>query len=413
MPILAAGRVVGEGGHPVAGATVFLYRLGESCPVPGNTGPADRLSAVTDDRGEYVVGEGAADDAVRRSTDMVVRAVHGTQISGAAVVRRRGKGAPVRDLVLQPGVPLAVQVTWDDGGIAQGVHVRVFLQGPGREGAPYTEYCTSVEAETDEFGLASIGYVQDQPWHTVVVRASRMDTPEQARSWNHVRLDGDVLRTTIARGHTVRGRLCTPDGRPAAGYRVAAYNDDEGDPRGERIVTVAENGEFVVGSAGPGASLAVYPPVSVFDGTPESVFRSIFAGAPVCFIEIPEGVDDVGTVDMAAHHEITVMLTDRDGAPFVGRVSWRRADRHHGYGDRETDEHGIVTFGHVPVGAPLLMEVGGLGAPLRQEFEIPADRTNEVELRVTGAGTVLLRLHPAGAPDEPLTARLNSALFDT
>lgn len=80
----------------------------------------------------------------------------------------------------------------------------------------------------------------------------------------------------------------------------------------------------------------------------------------------------------------------------------------HGSRGYPLDAEGVLRFKRMPLGIAAVLQVSiedsQYGA-LEQRFEIPEVREETITLRVTGAGTVVVRLHPKGAPQEPLTVR--------
>ena len=67
-----------------------------------------------------------------------------------------------------------------------------------------------------------------------------------------------------------------------------------------------------------------------------------------------------------------------------------------------------MRFERIPLGIAIDLQVtiqDSQHGELEQRFTVAEVKEETVTLRVTGAGTVVLRLHPSGAPDEPLKVR--------
>ena len=72
-------------------------------------------------------------------------------------------------------------------------------------------------------------------------------------------------------------------------------------------------------------------------------------------------------------------------------------------------EDGSIRIERIPVGIHVTLEVEAHHVELheiRQHFDIAEVAEETVTLRVTGAGTTIFRLHPAGAPSDPLFGNL-------
>ena len=89
-----------------------------------------------------------------------------------------------------------------------------------------------------------------------------------------------------------------------------------------------------------------------------------------------------------------------------GTASWMRSKIPHGGRGHRPDAHGVLRLERVPLGIAIVLRLtfdDSQHGELEQAFRIPHVSEEAMTLRLTGAGTVLLRLHPKGAPDQPLT----------
>jgi hypothetical protein len=90
-------------------------------------------------------------------------------------------------------------------------------------------------------------------------------------------------------------------------------------------------------------------------------------------------------------------------------------DHCHGSRSHSADAEGVVRIEPMPLGIRAGIEVqieDSRHGEIEGRFVIPKVGKRPVKLRVTGAGTVVVRLHPKGAPTEPLTVGQGCVLAD-
>jgi hypothetical protein len=272
----------------------------------------------------------------------------------------------------------------------------------------------SFEGITNDRGELSFGPVGDHEYKRIVVRASHPDAPTRSPWWDGQRVSAtDLIELSLFRGRIVRGRLLTPDGQPAAGHRVAPWGGETGDPGTSRTATADSMGHFEVRGVGSqNGAIAVYEGVPHADPADRNaVLRAMFArvslGHPLLIQDVPPGPHDLGTVSIPALGTLTVRLEDARGAPVrSGSASWMRSNIPHGGHGYRPDAHGALHLKRIPLGISILLRLtfdDPQHGEMEQAFEIDEVREETITLRATGAGTVVCRLHPKGAPDQPLT----------
>jgi hypothetical protein len=103
---------------------------------------------------------------------------------------------------------------------------------------------------------------------------------------------------------------------------------------------------------------------------------------------------------------LTIRLEDATGGPVQSGVAfWRWANVPPGNRVGINIDSGVLRLERVPLGIPITLTLefdNAKQGTLEQEFVMREVREETVMLRATGAGTVIFRLHPKGAPDEPL-----------
>jgi hypothetical protein len=129
---------------------------------------------------------------------------------------------------------------------------------------------------------------------------------------------------------------------------------------------------------------------------------------PLLYVAVPDGREDMGIISLPRIGTLTLRLKDtRKARPLSGRATWLGSnDRVHGSRSYDADAEGVVRIEPMPLGIRALIEVhieDARHGMIEQPFVIPKVGKRPVTLRVTGAGTVVVRLHPKGAPSEPLT----------
>jgi hypothetical protein len=417
------GRVVDTKGQAVAGARVRLDEepASERPGRPPEPGKPPFL-ATTDAAGGYEFAEAThpgLEETIRGlelfarhtrgrqgSTDrgFVLRATHGERASWIEVVDREGEPLRVPDLVVERGAVARVVVKWTDGAPAAGVALWVMLED--RELSKRNERIASLSicGVTDARGECVLGVVPDRKFRVMVTAAHRDGQPG-TETWTA--RPRACWTLTLKRGRTVRGRLLTAEGKPAVGYRVAPLLRPVGD---ERVATTDAAGRFELGGVEAGGE-----GVAVFDRLPPpgpsleafAAHAARLLGGPLlirCPVE-----DDAGDMTLPELGTFEVRLEDsRGGRPRSARAMWRHAGRFHGGRYAPADAEGVVRFERLPFGIALDLDVtidDERHGEIEQRFALGVVTGEPRTLRVTGAGTVVLRFRPAGAPAQPLALR--------
>jgi hypothetical protein len=202
---------------------------------------------------------------------------------------------------------------------------------------------------------------------------------------------------------------------------VAPFSSRSGDPERESVVTADSSGRFrVKGVELEEGGIAVYdrlpkPPTPAERATMsrEQLFARMAAEVggptnPLLFQEVPDGRDNVGIITLPRVGALTLRLEDsKKERPLSGRAIWMWSGEHtHGSRSYDADAQGVVRIEPMPLGIRAGIEVcieDARHGMIEERFVIPKVGKRPVKLRITGAGTVVVRLHPSGAPTEPLT----------
>jgi hypothetical protein len=336
----------------------------------------------------------------KRQSEVSLRATHGERTCRKLVLDWDGHRVQARDLVLEPGVVGRVVARWGGGQPAAGATLKVSLHDQKSTSDDERESTHYFEGVTDEQGELAFGPVLDLEYW-IVVSVSHPEGPPHEEWWDSRVLRGQPLELTMPRGRTVRGQLLTTDGRAAAGYRVGPWSPKQGDPEQSRVVLTDAEGWFTVAGVGleVGAGIGVYdkpvPPSP--DPEEHSAHLSDTIGSlvnPLLVHEVAVGGDDLGRVLLPKLGTFT--------------VRWTRPDKSHGARGHHIDADGIVRVHRIPLGIAVNLSVtiqDSQYGELQQRFRIAEVKEETVTLHVTGAGTVVIRLHAADSPQEPLVAR--------
>jgi hypothetical protein len=410
--LIVRGRVVGAEGKPVAGARVWLDNDCAAMPAVGQAraGRHGALEELTDSAGKYVFSV-TSHPGLAQLREPALCAVRGQQVSRKVVLDWRDQPVVAPDLVLRAGVVGRVRVLLDDGSAASGASVEITISEHAPEGADPRAGLHSFEGTTDERGELSFGPVADVEYQRIAVKATHPDAPVRWLWWDGVRVSPtDPIEFSLTRGRTVRGRLLTPEGEPAVGYRLAAWSGETGDPHAKQAVTADADGRFEV--RGVGAAIAVYaavprPAASDLVARARARFAAVFLGHPLLIRDVPTGCDDLGPVSIPTLGTLTVRFDDEHGAPVRNASAWwHRAGIIHGGSGCRSSADGILRADRVPLGIAIVLCVTfehPQHGEMEQSFKIPEVTEEAIPLRLTGAGTVIFRLHPAGSPEQPLT----------
>lgn len=433
MTTLIEGRVVDGKARGIAGARVAVHYSFTTEAASGDVGGHDAQEpfvAFTGSAGEYAFTSEAHPELEkmlreiedrarffegRHPHDLAVRATHGQRASQRVVFDWDGKRVRLPDLVLGPGIVGRVRAGWSDDAPAAGVAIDVTLQH-GDTPAELLWF----RGATDGSGELAFGPVPDRKY-LITVTASHAEEPPSWVSWEARGLR-KVIDMTLPRGRKVRGRVVTARGEPAAGYRVAPSGQSTGDPVNARVVETDADGRFELAGMDPrGGAIAVYdklPPRPRKGERPtleQMTAPGLRAVNPLLIHQVPDDKTEIGTLTLPEIGAFAVRLEDaRGGRPLSGHSFWWHANGRHGSHGFRADADGIVRFERLPLGTPLTLQVtveDSEHGELEQQFDVVAAKDETVTLKVTGAGTVVLRLHRAGAPDEPLKVRDSSATF--
>jgi len=419
--VIVRGRVVDEAGRPVAGAQVWLAHNGAWLPAHGGFEPGED-AVLSGPDGEYSFDMAARPWFAHMRLAAQFRAILGQRVSQEAVVHLMGEENAAPDLVLRAGAMGRVRVRWTDGSPAEDVHLLVILEKHARACNTVTdddeEDNDATSGKTDANGEMWFGPAQDREYARISVQATHPESQQHA-SWESRGIG--VLDVELTRGRRVRGVLRTADGLPAEGYRVAPHSERSGDPVDESLVTVGANGRFeVAGVDLTEGAIVVYDVVPKRPSREElaklnrdealalTASTRLRATNPLLRVEVPDGADDVGTLVLPQIGALAIRLEDARGKrPREGYIHWMRSNRWlHGSACHRPDDQGTVRLDRMPMGIRaglnVMIEDARLGR-IEQEFVIPEVRAGTITLRVTGAGTVIVRLHPKGSPEEPLT----------
>jgi hypothetical protein len=420
VTVLIRGRVVNAEGQPADGAHVLLDRSGAPEPPFGElhtSGGTRPFVAVADAEGEYtftddthpyldeMLGKLKADPLVGQHS-LSVRAIRGQQASETTAFDWEEEVVALPDLVLESGAIGRVLVRWDDGTVGSGVLIDVFLDDQHTDRDERARLMV-FRGTTDEQGEFTFGPVLDREFR-VIVRASHADGPPRMKWWDSRISDPKCFRLTLPRGRSIRGRLMTAKGHPAVGYRVAPWEPDTGDPESGRVVCTDSRGYFTVASVNPRqAAIAVYDkasaPTEHSTEVPNLTWRPV---NPLLIREVSAASDDLGDVWLPRLGTLSVHVEDRMGRSAVSaRAQWWHSNSRHGSRVFSSDDNGIVRLERVPLGIAIDMHVSVRDwqyGRLQQRFAIADVKEERVNLRVTGAGTVVIRLHLRGSPREPL-----------
>jgi hypothetical protein len=433
MTTLIEGRVVDGKARGIAGARVAVHYSFTTEPASGDVGGHDAQEpfvAFTGPAGEYAfTSEGhpelekmlrKIEDRARffegrHPHDLATRATHGQRASQRVVFDWDGERVRVPDLVLGPGLVGRVRARWSDDAPAAGVPMEVTLQHGDTSAA-----LLWFRGATDKRGEMAFGPVPDRKY-VITVTASPAEEPPYWISWKSRALRR-VIEVTLPRGCRVRGRVVTAGGEPAAGYRVAPSGQSTGDPVNARVVETDADGRFeLAGMDRRGGAIAVYDrlPPRPRRGERPTLEQMMVPGLrmvnPLLIYQVPDDRTDVGTLALPEIGAFAVRLEDaRGGRPLSGSSFWWHANGRHGSHGFRADADGIVRFERIPLETPITLQVtieDSEHGELEQRFQVVAAKDETLTLKVTGAGTVVLRLHRVGAPDEALKVRDSWAQF--
>ncbi len=418
MEALITGRVVDSRGLGVCDARVLLTAGPQSMqerdvPAAAGTGPTGKYAFTTADMG--FVDEHDETGVYRQggvfALELSVRAVQRRYASMA--VEFRWVGAPVElpNLVLEPGVMGRIAACKDDGAPARGAAIEVILLAD----EPPAHF--HFEGIADEHGELAFGPVPARAYSVLVDAVCPHEPPQRAR-WDAHELH-ETLVVTLPEGRAVRGRVLTSKGAPAVGYRVAPAGLPIGDRLDLDVETDDDGGFELEGMACHGAVIAIYGPPPPLTSTGEDVdeledLLEQLDSPPLQMIDVAPDETMPLSLILPSIGTLLVHLENTRGERIrSGHAFWFHADRAHNATSCAVDPGGVVRFENVALHLPFEIRVSiddARQGKLEQRFAIPA-ADEEITLRVSGAGTVVLRLHPHGAPDRELRVRNCRARF--
>jgi hypothetical protein len=431
MGLRIHGRVIDTEGRPVAGARVLLDYDFAPEPLVGAGRACEYTKpsvALTNAAGEYVFTPEAHSelaDKLREQQDrarafrgehlhaLSVRATHDDKAS-QQVILDCVESTRVLDLVLERGVVGRVAVRWSDDALAKRVSVVVSLVDRQAQDVEGRAHLFSFEGHTDERGELAFGPVPDHEFR-ITVTATHPEAPPTVE-WGDSRIPrDDRLELILPRGRDVCGRLVKAQGEPAVGYRVAPFALATGDPEVERAAHTDSTGHFTVAGVDPeDAMIAIYDEPAPKSSDPEGYFAYVRdrvgrLGKPLMIQEVPAGHDDLGTVTLPPLGTLTLRLEDGKGKhPLSGHAHWTHSQVSHGTCSSWAEADGILRLERIPLGVDIRVQVTFQDpehGELEERVRIAEVKEETVTLRLTGAGTVIVRLHAKRAPREPLEVR--------
>jgi hypothetical protein len=270
------GRVVAEGGDPVAGAQValLLERAGGGMAFQLMAG-----NASTGDDGRFVL-----EDVEPGSVRVSVSADGFLPYERSGVEVPAGRDVEGLELVLRPGATVEGVVTAPDGRPAIGAAVRVVAEG-SVEGNLGRFTMGAAEAESDGDGRYRLEGVEPGP-RTLEATHERYDRGVASLE---VRPGENRLDVRLGGGQEVSGRVIGAGGQPVAGATVALSPPGMRWWSGERSATTDAAGLFEI----PGVPDGTYDATASHPEHAEgrSAAPVTVAGAPVLglTIELPAG----------------------------------------------------------------------------------------------------------------------------
>jgi protocatechuate 3,4-dioxygenase beta subunit len=290
LPVVAtgsvAGRVLGPGGIPVAGARV---------EVRGSSGFDGPLSAPSDlppspvrtaEDGTFRV------DGVPPADGLVASAGREGRVPGTSEPFALAAGAVVEgiEIRLTEGGTLLGRVTGPDGSPVSGAEVSADRRA-GRRGV-------GVDLDSDRETLSDA----QGNWRIAVFPAGQASLEIRAEGFVRRTLEGIAVEdggetradASLEAGSEIGGTVRDASGAPAAGVRVSARNEDRRPPSGVRSAsgTTGSDGTFRIRGLPPASWTLTtasprHPPVTV---------PSVASGAPALEIRLPAPVSIRGRV---------------------------------------------------------------------------------------------------------------------
>ncbi len=388
------GRVVDLGGSGVRDATVILGTWPQDVRI--NDSPAVDTVAG----GQYVFGPAELSfvdeiddtEAYRNggvfALDLWARAIWRGQASAPVELRWTGSLIEFPDLVLLPAATGNISVRRSDGAAAKEAVIEVMLTA---DEPPVHFHFKGI---ADGKGRFEFGPVPRRKY-SVSVDAVCQSEPPQRALWRTHDLH-ETLVVTLEEGRTVRGTILTWKGEPAGGYRVAAAGLPTGDPLDVTVQADDEGCFELDGVPRFDAAIAVYrPPPEVQDIDALDDLLEELHGPPLQIFEIPSSDAAPLCLALPAIGMLRIELVDTRGKrPKSGHAFLFHQGHEHTTTSSVVEPHGVVRFRNAPYDTPLEIRASiddAQEGKLEQRFSILASG-EELTLRVSGAGTVILKL---------------------
>lgn len=369
-------------------------------------------TTTTDAEGRYAFEDDAGLRETLRSRRIMVWAESGEQVAPKVVLR--GEASPLRvpDLVLGPSFSPRVRVRTFAGEPVADAHVEVDLRVEDAQGEDVHRLAHRLGARTDARGEAALPRAPVRPDWEASLHVNPRDMPRfRARDVPLAPLvSGEVVELEMSRGFTIRGHVLLPDGAVGADVLVSARSKDDPDPNDGHSTTTRDDGSFELRGVPTRDAIVRFVCLAPPGPPRPGVIRYVDDHAPARLTQVLSGAEgevaELGTIELLAALQITGVVLDPSGSP--ARHAYLFLDEiGHGH---PTDEQGRFRIDGVEPG-PHSLEATIYESPDAREgalvgkLEGVQAGSSGVVVRVTGGGNLVVRFHPAGDPDAPLSVR--------